>query len=149
MQKLKLHPITDTPKRNRFCGPSALSAITGLSTGECAATIRRLTGRRNIMGTSEGELSEALSELGYCFIDSYHKRYGGKAKTRPTIAAWLKMSIPDRKPGRLFLIEAGNHWQIVMGRKFTCGRIRDIVSIKDKRVPRRARVRGVYEVIKK
>jgi hypothetical protein len=56
------------------------------------------------------------------------------------------MSKEDRTPGRVFLIAAGWHWQIVSGRRYTCGRIREIVSIKDKRVKRRARVAEVYEL---
>ena len=42
---------------------------------------------------------------------------------------------------------AGCHWQLVSGRRYTCGRIREIVSIRDKRVKRRARVAEVYELI--
>ena len=64
-----------------------------------------------------------------------------------TLAKWLQLSVRHRTKGRVFLISAGHHWQLVSGRKYTCGRIREIVSIKDKRVKRRARVAGVYELI--
>ena len=56
------------------------------------------------------------------------------------------MSKIDRTEGRVFLIAAGHHWQLVSGRRYTCGRIREIVSIKDKQVKRRARVAEVYEL---
>ena len=44
------------------------------------------------------------------------------------------------------MIVAGNHWQIVTGRRYICGIVGDLVSIKDKRVKRRARVTEVFEL---
>jgi len=64
-----------------------------------------------------------------------------------TLARWLKLSVKHRTEGRVFLVVAGWHWQLISGRRYTCGRIRDIVSIRDKRVKRRARVAEVYELI--
>ena len=39
---MKPHRITG---RARMCGPSALSAVTGLPTHDCAALLRKVTGR--------------------------------------------------------------------------------------------------------
>ena len=63
-----------------------------------------------------------------------------------TLAGWLKHTVKDRDANRVFLIVAGWHWQLVQGRRYVCGLTGDIVSIRDKRVKRRARVAEVYEL---
>ena len=140
MAKLKLKTIVDGKDKNRYCGPSVISALTDLTTGEAARLIRKQSGRKTIKGTYTREVREALRA---CNIVSF----GVKVEhPKPTLARWLKLSKADRTPGRVFLISAGHHWQLVSGRRYTCGRIRDIVSIRDKRVKRRARVREVWEL---
>ncbi len=52
-----------------------------------------------------------------------------------------------RTSGRVFLIVAGNHFQLVEGRRYVCGRTRDIVSVRSKLVKRRCRVETVHELI--
>ena len=47
----------------------------------------------------------------------------------------------------MYLLVAGNHYQLVRGRRYVCGITKDIVSIKDKKVKRRARVTEVYELV--
>jgi len=144
MTKLKLGAITDGKDQNRYCGPSVVSAVTKLTTGEAARLIRKTSGLRKVTGTDTHELVRALQA---CNIRMRTQYYPGLNRTTgPTLAAWLRMSKEDRTPGRVFLVVAGWHWQLVSGRRYTCGRIRDIVSIKDKRVKRRARVAEVYEL---
>ena len=148
MAKLKLLPIKDGRDKNRYCGPSVISALTKLTTGEAARLIRMQSpNRKSVKGTHTYEVRRALDA---CNIEMRRFPYtpvvsNGKRR-RPSLAAWLKQSKKARTPGRVFLIAAGNHWQLVSGRRYTCGRIRDIVSIKDKRVKRRAHVSEVYEL---
>ena len=145
MTKLKLGAITDGKDKNRYCGPSVISAVTKLTTGEAARLIRKTSGLRKVTGTHTHELVRALQA---CNIRMEYRDYPGLNRTTgPTLAAWLRMSKGDRTPGRVFLVSAGWHWQLVSGRRYTCGRIREIVSIKDKRVKRRARVSDVYELL--
>ena len=146
MAKIKLKAITDGNDRNRYCGPSVISAVTDLTTGEAARLIRQQTGRSRVTGANT---SEVLRALGTCNIQATRWRRPGVRLNRtsgPTLAGWLTMSKEERTPGRVFLISAGWHWQLVSGRRYTCGRIREIVSIKDKRVKRRARVDEVFEL---
>jgi len=146
MSKLKLKAITDGKDKNRYCGPSVMSALTDLTTGEAARLVRKQSGRSKITGTST---SQMLDGLRACNIKAYRWQKPGvrlNRSTGPTLAGWLKMSKEDRTPGRVFLIAAGHHWQLISGRRYTCGRIREIVSIKDKQVKRRARVAEVYEL---
>ena len=143
--KLKINAVNHGKDKNSFCGPSIISAVTGMTTGEAARLIRMQSGRRKITGTSIYQISRAL---GACGIQLERLSEYGKLNrtTGPTLAAWLRMSRGDRIPGRVFLVVAGWHWQLVSGRRYVCGRTGEIVSIRDKRVKRRARVAEVYEL---
>ena len=146
MGKIKLGAITDGKDKNRYCGPAVISALTSPTTGEAARLIRKQNGRDTIRGSYTYEVLDALRA---CNIKATRWQKPGvrlNRTTGPTVAAWLRLSKEDRTPGRVFLIVAGSHWQLVSGRRYTCGRIRDIVSFKDKRVKRRARVEEVYEL---
>jgi hypothetical protein len=137
--RLKLRAIKDGKDKNGYCGPSVISALTKLTTGEAARLIRKQTSRACVMGTSTSEVRQALAACGI-------RSAGYEVYKKPTLVGWLRQSKEDRTPGRVFLIAAGDHWQLVSGRRYTCGRIREIVSIRDKRVKRRARVEEVYEL---
>jgi len=129
---------------NTYCGPAVISAITGIDTGEAAGVIRGITGQQRVKGTSYWGCRGALRQLGYGTRVLYEAERGKGI----TLAKWLKDSKAIRTPGRVFLVCAGYHWQIVSGRRYTCGRIGEIVSIRDARVKRRARVARVFEVTK-
>lgn len=128
---------------NRFCGPAALSIISGIDTAEAAALIRHVSRKRSVKGTTYGELLRALSLLGYR-ATSAAKLDPLTPKANPTLAAYLKS---EERDGRsLYLIAAGNHWQVVQGRRYCCGITREIVSIRDERVKRRARLGAVWRI---
>ena len=78
---MKLHRITG---RAAKCGPSAMSAVTGLPTHDCAALLREVTGRTQIHGVHGYELMAAMTLAGWRCERTLHPR----AK-RPTLAAWL------------------------------------------------------------
>ena len=59
-------------------------------------------------------------------------------------AVWLRS--PERDGQSLYLVSAGYHWQVVQGRRFCCGLTKEIVSIRDPKVMRRARVAGVWKI---
>jgi hypothetical protein len=130
---------------NRFCGPAAISAITGIGTKEAAALIRTISGKRQVKGTTYNEVLSALRVLNW----RTHTLYEAARGKGITLAAWLKQSKAMRTAGRLFLVVAGWHWQVISGRRYTCGRCKgEIVSVRDKLVKRRARVARVYEVVR-
>jgi len=146
MSKLKLRAIKDGKDMNRYCGPSVVSALTDLTTGQAARLFRLMYGRTAIRGAYPREVLGALEE---CNIEHTRWTKPGVRLSRtdgPTLAKWLQLSKEERTAGRVFLLIAGWHWQLVSGRRYTCGRIRDIVSIRDKRVKRRARVASVWEL---
>ena len=146
MAKLKMGIIKDGKDRNRFCGPSVISAVTALTTGEAARLIRKQSGRKMVRGTYSSEVKKALKSCNVEMTPLNRTKLRLSRTTGPTLAAGLRMSKKDRTAGRVFLIVAGWHWQLVSGRRYTCGRVREIISIRDKRVKRRARVAEVYEL---
>lgn len=141
---MKIHEVKDGNSpgdKNRFCGPSAISILTGMTTGEAARLLRAVSGRRQIKGTGDNLMYKGLAK---CGLRMAHL----PIRLRPmTLAQWLKLTVAERTSGRVFLVSAGNHWQVITGRRYACGRIREIVSIRDKRVKRRCRVEDVYEII--
>lgn len=140
-----MHPVTHGKTKNRFCGPAAISIITGIDTGTAAALMRLKTGRRQITGASHWELEKVLQSLGFFTTSVFDCPL---VKKRPTLASWLKTSVADRTAGKMFLVSAGHHWQVVSGRRYCCGITGEIVSVRSDRVKRRARVRAVYEVVR-
>ena len=130
---------------NRYCGPSVISAVTGMTTGEAARLIRHVGGRKSVKGSYTSEVTGALS---MCGIKSTYQNFGlklGRSKG-PTLAAWLRHTVKERTAKRVFLIVAGHHFQLVQGRRYVCGIVGEPVSVRHKRVKRRARVSNVYEL---
>ena len=125
---------------NNYCGPAVISAVTGMTTGEAARLIRHVSGQKMVKGSHTFHVLRALS---LCNIQNVKTT----VVTRPTLAQWLKGSKDIRTSGRVFLIVAGNHFQLVEGRRYVCGRTRDIVSVRSKLVKRRCRVETVHELI--
>lgn len=140
----KLRPVKRAARgHNRFCGPAALSIIAGVDTAEAAAVIRHVSKTRSVKGTTNWELLRSLSLLGFK-ATSVAKVDPLNRKSNPTLAAWLKSD--ERNGQDLYLVSAGYHWQVVQGRRFCCGITGEIVSIRDEKVKRRARVTGVWKI---
>lgn len=149
---MKIYDVQHGPDKNGFCGPSAISALTGMSSGEAARLLRHVTGKRSIKGTSTGSVRRALNMCGIsstmqrCRLKFFINKKGVRvAQGEDSVAAWLKRTVKERTPGRVFLLVAGNHWQIISGRRYVCGQTGEIVSITDKKVKRRAKVTEVWE----
>lgn len=148
MTKLKIKPVnhgSTRADRNNYCGPSVISAITGMTTGEAARLIRHVGGRKSIKGTHNAEILRSLRK---CNINIDLKYFGlelGRTNG-PTLAGWLKATVKERTADRVFLIVAGWHWQLVQGRRIVCGILGQPTSIRDKRVKRRARVAYCWEL---
>ena len=137
---MKIHELNRGPKDNRYCGPAAFSFLTGMNTSDASLVFRHFYGLYRVRGLATRHLVGALREAG---LECRRKMLDGK----PTLAQWLRESKGDRTAGRVFLIVAGNHFQIVTGRKYACGRIGAIVGLSDKRIKKRCRVENVFEVI--
>lgn len=142
VRSVKLRPVTQG--FNKFCGPAAVSILTGMDTDQAAKLIRDVTGRRAVRGTYSWEINKALNACGI-LLHSFSLTRGVPI----SLAKWHKQA---RKSGwfksyPVWLIAAGRHWQVVSARQYVCGKSVDIVSICDPQVKRRARVTQAYAVI--
>lgn len=149
---MKIHPVNHAKGDiNRYCGPSAISIVTGMASGEAARLIRATSQAKQVQGTSDWQMKVALAKCGITMRavnvkPQPAKIIRGKTETRPTLTQWYRDTQALRSSGRVFLVSAGYHWQIITGRRFCCGRVKAIVSITAKGTNRRARVDGVYEL---
>lgn len=129
--------------KNHWCGPSAISAVTRLNTDGAAKLIKKARGHNGpVKGTSTWEIAYALKEKSIRMTRL-------SQPSRETMAQWLKRTVKERKPGRVFLLAAGNHWQLVSGRRYVCGLSGEVVSVKHKACRKRARVTAVFELTKR
>ena len=116
MTRLKIKPVTTlVTDRNRYCGPAVISCVTGMNSGEAARLIRSVSGQRAVRGTYTTHVRRALEK---CGIESFRKHITHNC----TLAAWLRESKDMRTTGRVFLVVAGHHFQLVEGRRYVCGR---------------------------
>jgi hypothetical protein len=139
---MKIHPVKQNG--NRYCGPAAISALTGVGTKEAAALIREANGiTRPVKWTTTREITITLSHLGF---EAPQVFSAAREKRKPTLAGWLKET--PRPAGDVFLVAYGGHWGVVSGRRYVCSQTQEIVSVRDKRIKRRARVLAAWRVSK-
>lgn len=144
---MKMHNVNHPKDGNRYCGPAVISAATGCTTKDAATLLRWARygdpSRGSIKGATTSEVTTVLKHWG---IKVERKPHNTPESHRPTLTQWLRHNKANRTAGRVYLIVAGNHWQMVSGRKYVCGITREVVSIKHPKVKRRARVSEVYEL---
>lgn len=132
--------------KNRYCGPSAISAVTGMTTGEAARLLRKVSGRSCIKGTWSWEMSRALAQCNIEMTSKHgHHKLACHHVKRTTLAQWLKETSAVRGSD-VFLISAGHHWQLIQGRRYVCGLTGAVVPQRHSRVKRKARVKEVYHL---
>ena len=145
---MKLNPVNRNKNGNRYCGPAVISSVTGCTTDEAAKSIRTISGQRAVRGTATWHLLKAFKQHwdvgNKCLFEAHWRTPRNQL---PTLAGWLRDNKHLRTSGRVFLIVAGNHFQLVSGRRYVCGITREVVSIKHDKVKRRARVESVHELI--
>lgn len=122
---------------NRYCGPAAISAIAGIWTSEAAKLLRDVTERRKIICTTPEEVLTALRMLGY------QERWLDFPEGE-TLGQWLNVFAFEND--RLYLISAGCHWQVVDAEHYVCGKTILPISHKNPFVPRKAKIKGVWEI---
>lgn len=138
-----MHTVNYDHRGGRWCGPTVVAGVTGLSYSKVHALMRKDSGSRRIMGTSFGQLRKALQTAGYEMMEYRH--YGrGKG---PTLAAWCRKRTGEER-AKTFIVNAGWHWVLVRSRYFL-----DSLSggkpILLKDAPgRRKKVAAVYEVFR-
>lgn len=139
--QLKLNPVKSVPGGNRFCGPAVVSSILNVDTKTSAFLLRHRNNRRQITGTAPEWIANVLKDCGIAMrmVEQYPKAQA------PTLNQWLGMTLGKRlDTGNLYLLVAGNHWQLIQDMRYVCGIIKEVVSVDHPKVKRRARVTKVY-----
>ncbi|USN14884.1 hypothetical protein PAPPERLAPAPP_05190 [Brevundimonas phage vB_BpoS-Papperlapapp] len=118
-----LHSVHGTvPKLKRWCGPSAISIITGqpyhhalalLKDVKAARRTYRVTKAPIVKGASSPSVRAVLKSLGYLTTQRV-------TPAGITVAAWLAAR-PPADQFTTFLIVAANHWMVVRGDEACCG----------------------------
>lgn len=138
--QIKLHPVLKG--KNRYCGPAVVSALTKINTDEAARLMRTVRGRRAIKGSHLCEVNGALRHFGLQAVQIHGDR--NVRLIGYTFATWARLF--RREVDEVFLIVAGNHWQLVQGRRYVCGQSIKIVPVS-KAPHRRARVTETYKLV--
>lgn len=119
--KIKLYVIQQ--KGNKYCGPSALSALIGLPTNKCATILRATSVQYNdaIRGLSSRNLRTTLSACGF---GTAHFNVEGKPNLRTFVKEYGSKD-------EVFLVVSGHHFVLVNGRHAMCGWTKDLVHVDD------------------
>lgn len=121
--KAQLHEVTG---KNRYCGPTAIATVLGVSTDHAAAMIRQQSGKRSVRGTATRHLIGALREAG-CTVKHWQQYPKADAKT---LAQFVKGSLPLRR--QHVIVVAGNHYMTIFGRRALCSMTkRETVALAD------------------
>ena len=123
---------------NQFCGPAALSLITGRSVDDCVGVLKDVRhNSRAVKGVYNGEMREALIHLGY-------RMHVLPVRGRPTLARLLR-SLKERGPEHIFLINTTGHYVVLRGRKIYDNKNPKGIFVRQYR-HRRARVYATWIV---
>lgn len=109
-----LHPIKG---KNRYCGPSAIATILGVTTDHAARVIRGLTGERQVKGVSVFHLRAAMERLGMGV------RYTSLNLAYESLADWLKCNLQAPQTSYVILqfgVPGESHVGTIHGGKYQC-----------------------------
>jgi hypothetical protein len=124
---------------NRYCGPAALSIITGMDTGRCAKFFRKISGKRAIRGLHHHHMLKGLALLGYeahtCVI-----------LPKQNLLQWAKENCMILEP--LYLLSVGHHYALVQKDQYCCGIVKNPVKLSESPYARK-RVNQVWIIVRK
>jgi hypothetical protein len=143
---------------NTFCGPAALSLLTGRHVDVCIREIRACSvyyksTNRPVQDMSKNDMLLALDRMGYTINSAFHWDVSGLCKERgkkPTLVAlmrWLKRQ-DSWSPKKKYLVWVTDHFMVMKGIKLFDNSNPDGVFF-GKYDQRRSRVLQVWEVTKK
>ncbi len=149
-QGISRHEINHDISTKLWCGPAALSCLTGASTSQVRALIRqfRKDHKARVQGTWDDEVQYVFRKLGYQ-MDLRYMCCSTDPKGRPTLARWLRES--TRAPTVGYLVglvdSSGGHWAVVHGGYYCCGITGKWVPLNEAPT-RRRRVDIVFTITK-
>jgi hypothetical protein len=110
-----LHKIEGVKGTGRWCGPSAICLVAGISYTQATALLREITGKRAIMGTTRSAVLEAFERLQYRW-DAMALPDAKVPGGRLTLAHWLRCREGDDRRAT-FIVNVTRHWVVVQGNK--------------------------------
>jgi hypothetical protein len=131
-----------------WCGPAALSAITGRNAEYCAVILKRrratVSGkRRDVKSTWPSQLVMFLRRHGFAVRElPVEHEYLHRGRLTDTFGRWLRGT--ERRPDAYYLIGVTGHWIVVRGNRLVDSHNPDGVPART--VYQRCRVMDVYEV---
>ena len=149
---MNLKRVKHDLKTSLWCGPAAMSAITGRTTSECREAIRDARygdsgeGRSAVIkGVRNREVTQALRAMGWSVLLVYDAA-AFTMRERPTLAKFLRKRRRTARSNAL-LINVTGHYVAVLRRKFLDNLQTVPVNVKDAHC-RRARVKKAWMVWK-
>jgi len=165
----KLKPVKNDIQTILWCGPAAISAVTGEKVSTIVAEMKRLSGRNRIKGVSKGLMQRTMTMLGWEAstiqkfdsekINTPEERVGYGIlisagvttkyvpwKKRPTLARYLREHRADFQE-HACIVELTGHWVAVFGRRFCDNFTKEPVFLRSS-PHRRARVQSVMQIKK-
>ncbi len=138
---MKLHTVSSKRTNRIYCGPAAISAVSGRSI-ECAESwinyYRNARLDKVVVGSYSTELIAALHELGY----RSKRTEVYDSKNSPTLAAWLRKR---SNRNAMVIVVLTSHFVVVKGNKFVDNFTMNPVFIR-KAPHRRSRVKEIISV---
>lgn len=108
------HPIKG---KNRYCGPSAMATVLGVTTDHAARVIRGFSGERWIKGVSVQHLTAAMEQLGV------RVRYTRINAAYESLSEWIKRDLQAFKASHLILqfgVNGDSHYGTISGGMYQC-----------------------------
>ncbi len=147
---MNIRPVNVDNHPRPYCGPSAMSALTGLSVNATEILYKSIRQcNKTIRGVSHTESLQALERLNLDVVTSY------VAGSIETLNQWVKRTYEMRKEHRgcVFLIEIGGmrtagHYVTVKGHRVVCNHVSRPVGIDNYPMKRR-KVRRVTMIKRK
>ena len=140
---MSLRAVThESGRHNRWCGPAAVSVLTGMTAEDAARAIRRVTGKTQCTRVKLGDLLRALRQQGLVLnaVGIWSRGTG------PTTAAWLKTRRQRTRATDTYLVAQTTHFIVVRGDMAVDNQTGKPVPLA-KITGRRARVAAAYLVL--
>jgi len=149
---MTLRSVTHDLAGSLWCGPAALSIISGCPTSKCSELLLEVRQRitpwkkaatvKGIKGVYPREVERVLESLGYRATRVFNSRW---CDCEPTSVAKFLRERKGADATTFFLISAGHHLMVVKGRKFVDNKTRKPVWIRQA-PSRRKRLEVVWRI---
>lgn len=144
MQSTEFHPIKG---KNRYCGPSAMATVLGVTTDHAARVIRGISGERWVRGVSSHHLLAAMELLGV------RVRYTRVNAAYESLSEWLRSNLQVFQASHLILQfgkPSDSHYGTISGGMYQCNLTKKPVAFEAiPFTPREGMVFGIFEVLER